>query len=59
MNITEVKYSALEKKQEFLQNIKIAREERAFEKRRENCAILIQARIRGWLGRIRFRRIIL
>lgn len=59
MSITEIKYSALGKKEEFLQNIKLAREERAFEKRRENCATLIQARVKGWLARIKYRTIIL
>lgn len=43
----------------FLQQTKAAREERAFEKRKDAAAILIQANIRGWLCRIRFAKEIL
>lgn len=55
----DMMYSALEKKQEFLDSVKVAREERAFEKRKENSAILLQARIRGWLARINYRKLVL
>lgn len=38
----------------FLQQAKAAREERAFEKKRENAAVIIQANIKGWLCRVKF-----
>lgn len=59
MNDVKMKFSTLDKKEEFLHSIKVAREERAFEKRRENCATLIQAHVRGWLARVKFRKLIL
>lgn len=43
----------------FLQHTKAAREERAFEKRRENAAIIIQAHIRGFLCRVKFTNVLL
>lgn len=43
----------------FLQHTKAAREERAFEKRRESAAVLVQANIRGFLCRVKFRKIVL
>ncbi|KAL1490105.1 hypothetical protein ABEB36_012846 [Hypothenemus hampei] len=38
----------------FLEQTKNAREERALEKRREEAAVIIQAKIRSWLARIRY-----
>ncbi|XP_034942891.1 ubiquitin-protein ligase E3B isoform X2 [Chelonus insularis] len=38
----------------FLQQTKAAREERAYEKRKEAAVICIQAHIRGWLARTKF-----
>lgn len=46
-------------KDSFLLQIKAAREERDKEKHREAAAIIIQARIRGWLTRLKFTNIIL
>ncbi|RZC40397.1 hypothetical protein BDFB_001114 [Asbolus verrucosus] len=43
----------------FLEQTKAAREERAFEKKKEKAATLIQATVRGWLSRIKFSRNIL
>lgn len=43
----------------FLQHAKAAREERAFEKKRENAAIIIQANVRGWLCRVKFTKTVL
>lgn len=38
----------------FLQQTKAAREERAYEKRREAAVTIIQAYVRGWLARVDF-----
>lgn len=46
-------------KDSFLEQTKAAREERASEKRRENAAVCIQARIRGFLARKKYQREIL
>lgn len=46
-------------KDNFLQQTKAAREERALEKRKDAAAILIQANVKRWLCRIRFTRSIL
>lgn len=46
-------------KDTFLEQTKAAREERAFEKRRDNAALYIQARIKGYLARRRYRNTIL
>ncbi|XP_022906806.2 ubiquitin-protein ligase E3B [Onthophagus taurus] len=43
----------------FLEQTKAAREERAFEKRKETAAIVLQKNIRGWLQRVRFTKDIL
>jgi ubiquitin-protein ligase E3 B len=43
----------------FLEQTKAAREERAFEKKKEKAATLIQANVRGWLARVKFSRNIL
>lgn len=41
-------------KDSFLEQAKAARGERALEKKREICAVKIQAVVRGWLARNRF-----
>ncbi|KAJ8970798.1 hypothetical protein NQ317_015874 [Molorchus minor] len=46
-------------KGDFLEQTKAAREERALEKRRDAAAALIQANVRGWLGRLKFSQTIL
>lgn len=43
----------------FLDRTKAAREERAFEKKRDNAIIVIQSWIRGWLTRIKYERRVL
>lgn len=43
-------------KDSFLEQTKAARVERAMEKKRENAAILLQSRIRGWLARKKYLR---
>jgi ubiquitin-protein ligase E3 B len=43
----------------FLEQTKAAREERAYEKKREWAATIIQAHIRGWLARKKFSRCIM
>lgn len=43
--------AAESQKSSFLEQTKAAREERAFEKKRENAIVYIQAQIRGWLVR--------
>lgn len=48
-----------DKKSSFLEQTKAAREERALEKRKEVAVTVIQANIKGWLARVRFRKIIL
>lgn len=52
-------YSALEKKDEFLLNVKVAREERANETKKIKSIILLQSVIRTWLARRRYRKLIL
>jgi ubiquitin-protein ligase E3 B len=42
------------KKGNFLEQTKVAREERAQEKKKETSATCIQAYIRGWLSRKKF-----
>ncbi|XP_022183812.2 ubiquitin-protein ligase E3B [Nilaparvata lugens] len=51
--------SSSSRKGTFLEQTKAAREERAHEKRRDAAATLLQAHVRGWLGRIKFARRIL
>lgn len=46
-------------KDSFLEKAREAREERALEKKRENSAIVIQSRIRGWLARKNYSKTIL
>lgn len=46
-------------KGDFLEQTKAARQERAFEKKRETAAIKIQALIRAWLARKSFTKRIL
>lgn len=46
-------------KDSFLEQTKAAREERAHEKKRENAAICIQSRIRGYIARRKYQRRIL
>lgn len=46
-------------KGEFLKNVQNAREERAHEKKKEHSAVILQAHIRGWLNRRRYRQTIL
>lgn len=41
-------------KTSFLEQTKAAREERAFEKKRETAVIVIQSRIRGWAARRKY-----
>lgn len=48
-----------ETKNSFLEQTKAAREERAFEKKRENAVIIIQSRIRGWLAKQKYKQTIL
>lgn len=52
-------YLTSEKKEEFLLNLKIARDGRAREKHLENSIILLQAQVRGWLTRKHYRQMIL
>lgn len=43
----------------FLDKTKAAREERAFEKKRDTSVIIIQARVRGWLSRKNYEQLVL
>lgn len=46
--------AAESQKTSFLEQTKAARAERAFEKKRETAAIVIQSRIRGWSTRKKY-----
>lgn len=46
--------AAESQKTSFLEQTKAARAERAFEKKRETAAIIIQSRIRGWVARKKY-----
>lgn len=46
-------------KDEFIQKLKVARDERALDKKRDDAAIRIQSWIRGWLARIEYQKLVL
>ncbi|CAH0555010.1 unnamed protein product [Brassicogethes aeneus] len=52
-------HKADNQKVSFLEQTKAAREERAFEKKRENAAIVIQSLVKGWIQRKKFSKIII